>query len=75
MSNQPTCAERVQSHLDSHLETFAKYQQYGWDDHGVDVEDMDPAAWKFFEEQGFLVDFMLSFDYVEPGTFDDQPAG
>lgn len=60
-----TCAERVGESLESKLETLRAL----WD-----LYQEDPEAYHD-EEETKLDEYALSFDYVAPGTFNDQPEG
>ncbi len=64
MDRQLTCEERVQSELESTLETLHRL----WDLNCEDPDDWD-------EELGNMYEYGLSFDYVTPGTFKDQKEG
>ena len=60
-----TCAGRVEDSLESKLETLrALWELY----------QEDPEAYHE-EEETRLDEYALSFDYVAPNTFNDQPEG
>ena len=63
MSKQPSCEDRIDAQLASTAETFRIYMNDS-DVYENGNDDLSP-----FCEYG------LSFDYVEPDTFDDQPQG
>ena len=59
-----TCAERVDEHMESRLNALRQL----WELYCKDCEAYD-------EEYGNLDEYGLSFDYVAPETFSDQPEG
>ena len=63
-NTQPKCADLVQNECKRELETLRKL----WELHCEDCEASD-------EELGNLYEHGLAFDYVAPGTFDDQNEG
>ena len=63
-TTQPKCADLVQHELKKELETLRKL----WDLHCEDCDASD-------DEYGNLYEYGLAFDYVAPGTFDDQNEG
>ena len=62
-TNQPSCEDRVQAHLEDRLEDLRKLWQA---DQAGDEGDPD---------LGSLNDYGLSFDYVPAKTFTDQTEG
>ena len=64
MTSQLSCTDRVQSHLTSRLDDLTQL----WAAYCEGNEDSVPDLGTFNE-------YGLSFDYVEPGTFTDQPEG
>lgn len=60
MTEQKTCAERIEENYNSRIETIRRL----WT-----LSQQDPEAYDDLCEYG------LSFDYVEPNTFKDQPFG
>lgn len=65
MTKQKTCAERVEEHLQSRIDDLEKlfraYQEGEEERHS--------------DELGIFTEYDLCFDYVAPGTFDDQAEG
>ena len=57
-----TCELRIDAHLGGRIADLTKL----WDAYRSGKEDAD---------LGTLADYGLCFDYVAPGTFDDQPEG
>ena len=57
-----TCKEQVKDHLKSRIKTIRSLLKYYCKN-------------KPHPEYGELFEYGLSFDYVEPWTFSDQPAG
>lgn len=64
MTKQKTCKERWAAHKDSRFADLRKL----WKLYQEDCEASDP-------DLGNLMEYGLSFDYVAPGTFDDQNEG
>lgn len=62
-AKQETCEERVDAHLESRYDDL----QQLWDAYCAGEEDVDDI--------GNIYEYGLSFDYVEPETFGDQPEG
>lgn len=64
MEKQATCKERVSGHLKGRIEDINKL----WKMYCNDPEAYD-------EELGNFNEYGLAFDYVAPGTFNDQRRG
>ena len=62
MTDQKSCAERVQAELDGVMET-------------LEILVKLDAEGEYHEELGCLAEYGLSVDYVEPDTFTDQEQG
>ena len=60
---QENCEERVERNLNDKLEVFRMY---------LESPDMDEPT---DEDYPPFYEYGLSFDYVEPNTFEDQPEG
>lgn len=63
--NHPSCEDRVENNLKSRLEDLRRL----WDTYREDPEAYDE------EVESNLDEYALSFDYVPPETFQDQPEG
>jgi len=63
MTKQRTCAERVNEEWANERDVLGF-----WMENGTDAERPDEGYGPFWE-------YGLCFDYVEPGTFEDQPEG
>jgi hypothetical protein len=61
---QPNCKTRIRKELKSRLADLKKL----WEIYCKDCEARD-------QELGHIDDYGLGFDYVAPGTFDDQKEG
>jgi len=59
---QKTCEQRIDESLASRIEDIRRLFE-------------EPEDAKTLEELGSLDEYGLSFDYVEPETFEDQPDG
>jgi len=59
-----TCKERIDEHYSGRIADIRKL----WESYCSDNEDGDPELGRFNE-------YGLCFDYVSPGTFEDQPEG
>ena len=66
MSREPTCADLVVERKENRLEQLREL----WDAY-CDYDNEDNRI----EDGSCLDEFGLSFDYVEPDTWDDQPEG
>ncbi len=64
MGENNKCEDRIESHLESRLEDLRTL----WDLH---CEDSDASD----DDLGNMYEYGLSFDYVAPETFNDQPEG
>jgi len=64
-NRQATCEERIDSEMKRTLRTLWKL----WEWYKVKMDEYHPT------EQTNIYEYGLSFDYVEPGTFNDQPIG
>lgn len=64
MAKQKTCRERVTAHRTDRIRDLRKL----WETY---QEDPD----KYLEDLGNMYEYGLSFDYVAPGTFEDQEQG
>lgn len=64
MSTEAPCSERVGPEWEKEKETLTAL---------LALNREDPDA--YHDEYGNLYEYGLSFDYVEPGTFNDQPEG
>ncbi len=77
--------ERGLKHLQSVTEDFEFFEEFGQaEDLEEFKENLRDGSYSFsemkqalqkFEEVGNINDYGLSFDFVEPDTFDDQPEG
>lgn len=65
MSAQPTCAQRIEAEMQSTLSDLRKL----WEAYKDGDED------RYADDLGTFFEYGLSFDYVAPNTFDDQPEG
>ena len=63
MTTEPTCAQRWAEHKNSRFSDLRRLWR-AYESGKEDVPDL-----------GNLYEYGLSFDYVEPGTFGDQPEG
>ena len=76
MEKQKTCAERIEDSFASVLEDLDLFDENNWaGPNELNSEDFNPEDWEKIEDLGDFNDYGLCFDYVEPDTFDDQPAG
>ena len=64
-----TCKERINDEYADRIETIESF--FDRIDHGNDIEDYDYVE----EAETELNEYGLSFDYVEPNTFEDQERG
>ena len=64
MATQPTCKERIRTHLQSRIADLSKL----WELYRQDPEANDPDLGNFNE-------YGLCLDYVAPGTFERQRRG
>lgn len=75
---QPTCNERIEEHMQSALDDLAIFDKYGFADPGdIDwhEDEEDEGDRERMDELGAFCDYGLSWDYVEPGTFEGQDEG
>ena len=76
MTENLTCDQRIDAELESTLETlklmWEAYQHE--DDEEYELEN-GMTVEQVHNDIGYFSEYGLSFDYVEPDTFDDQPVG
>ena len=74
-----TCATRVAAAWESTREDLAFYMKWGTDAEDIDghnsTDPKIPEVMARFEDIGDFHDYALSWDYVIPETFEDQPEG
>jgi len=83
---QATCEERIDAQLEDTIDTLQKVRLFdGWEDMDTAerIERCDEAGVSIFASRGEYApsdtpafhEYGLSFDYVEPGTFNGQEDG
>ena len=73
---QKTCASEIGDRLASRLEDLELFEEYNWQDlDELEADFVHPTDASRFENIGSFNDYGLCFDYVEPGTWENQAAG